>query len=87
MKHPIEHFKSMKWQDKVFATGEVVFLASLFPTLFSADKPSPWTSFATAFMLYCFLFVHASYGLWVTFALAAVTASIWFAIGVQGVLS
>jgi hypothetical protein len=87
MKHPIQHFEEMKWQDKVFATGEIVFLVSLFPTLFSSDKPSPITAFATAFMLYCFLLVHRSYGLWVTFTLAAITASIWFAIGVQGVLS
>lgn len=87
MNHPIKHFESMKWQDKVFATGEVVFLISLFPTLFSANKPAAATAFATAFMLYCFLFVHASYGLWVTFALAAITASIWFAIGVQAVIA
>lgn len=87
MVNPFQRFEAMKWQDKVFAAGEVVFLVSLFPTLFSADKPSPWTAFATSFMLYCFLLVHRSYKLWVTMTLAAITASIWFAIGVQGVLS
>jgi hypothetical protein len=87
MKHPIEHFEAMKWQDKVFATGEVVFLTGLFPSLLSADKPAAATSFTTAFMLYCFLFVHASYGLWVTFTLAAITATIWLTLGIQAVTS
>lgn len=83
MKHPIQHFEAMKWQDKVFSVGEIVFLTGLIPSLLSSHKPAALTSLATAFMLYCFLFVHASYGLWVTFALTAVTATIWFALGIQ----
>lgn len=79
----MNRIRRMKWQDVVFATGEVVFLTSLFPSLLSDQKPAAATSFATAFMLYLFLLVHASYKLWVTFTLAAITATIWLALGIQ----
>lgn len=81
--NPLAHYRDMKWQDKVFSVGEIVFLTGLIPSLLSDHKPAASTSLATAFMLYCFLFVHASYGLWVTFALTAVTATIWLALGIQ----
>lgn len=83
MKHPIQHFEAMKWQDKVFSLGEVVFLTGLIPSLLSDHKPAALTSFATAIMLYAFMTVHASYGLWVTFSLTAITATIWLALGLQ----
>jgi hypothetical protein len=73
----------MKWQDKVFSVGEIVFLTGLIPSLLTDHKPAAATSFATALMLYLFLFVHASYGLWVAFVLTAVTATIWLALGIQ----
>jgi K+-sensing histidine kinase KdpD len=81
--HPIEHFEKMKWQDKVFSIGEIVFLTGLIPSLLSSHKPAAATSLATAVMLYAFMFVHASYGLWVTFTLTAITATIWLALGIQ----
>ena len=81
--NPLAHFEKMKWQDKVFSVGEIVFLTGLIPSLLSDQKPAAATSLATAFMLYAFLFVHASYGLWVTFTLTAVTATIWLALGIQ----
>jgi hypothetical protein len=73
----------MKWQDKVFSVGEIVFLTGLVPSLLSSHKPAALTSFATAIMLYAFMTVHASYKLWVTFTLTFITASIWAALGVQ----
>lgn len=83
MKHPIQHFEAMKWQDKVFSVGEIVFLTGLVPSLLSSHKPAATTSFATAIMLYLFMAVHYSYKLWVTFTLTFVTASIWAALGFQ----
>jgi hypothetical protein len=79
----IKHYKQMKWQDKVFSVGEIVFLTGLIPSALSDHKPASLTSFATAFMLYAFLFVHASYKLWVTFSLTAVTATLWLILGLQ----
>jgi hypothetical protein len=73
----------MKWQDKVFSVGEIVFLTGLVPSLLSSHKPAALTSFATAVMLYAFMTVHASYKLWVTFTLTFITASIWAALGFQ----
>lgn len=83
MSYLADTWRSWKWQDKVFTAGEVVFLTSLLPSVFSDQKPSPVTSFATALMLYLFLLVHASYGLWIAFALTVVTASLWVTLGVQ----
>lgn len=73
----------MKWQDKVFSMGEIVFLTGLIPSLLSDHKPAALTSFATAIMLYGFMTVHASYKLWVTFTLTFITATIWLALGIQ----
>lgn len=81
--NPLAHFGNMKWQDRVFSLGEVVFLTGLIPSLLSNQKPAATTSIATAIMLYAFLFVHASYGLWVTFTLTFITATIWLALGIQ----
>ena len=81
--NPLAHYKDMKWQDKVFSVGEIVFLTGLIPSLLTDQKPAATTSIATAIMLYAFLFVHASYGLWVTFTLTAFTATVWLALGVQ----
>jgi hypothetical protein len=83
VKHPIQHFEAMKWQDKVFSVGEIVFLIGLIPSLLSDHKPAALTSFMTAAMLYSFLLVYASYKLWVTFVLGALTATIWLALGIQ----
>lgn len=83
MKHPIQHFEAMKWQDKVFSVGEIIFLTGLVPSLLSGHKPAATTSFATAIMLYAFMTVHASYKLWVTLTLTFITATIWLALGIQ----
>lgn len=76
-------FKSWKWQDAIFSAGEIVFLLSLFPSVLGDHKPAAATSFATALMLYLFLFVHASYKLWVAFCLTAITATLWMVMGFQ----
>lgn len=83
MSTTIKKLLPKKWQDAVFFVGEIVFLTSLIPVLWSPHKP-PWgTSLATAFMLYTFLLVHRSYKLWFTFSLTLVTASIWLTLGLQ----
>jgi hypothetical protein len=75
-------FFGRPWQDLIFAVGEIVFLASLFPLLFdeSAYVP-PLTAIATAVMLYAFLAAHVSYKNWITVALTWVTATLWILIG------
>jgi hypothetical protein len=70
------------WQDLIFAVGEVVFLASLFPMLFDAQTHVPvFAGLATAGMLYAFLAAHVSYRNWITVALTWVTATLWVLIG------
>lgn len=80
-------FPTVKWQDWVFSAGEVVFLISLFPSLLSDQKPAAVTSIATGITLCTFLFVHASYRLWMTFVLTLATAILWFVLAGQVVLS
>lgn len=79
----MNYLKNMKWQDRVFSAGEIVFLTGLFPSLLSVHKPAWATSLVTAFMLYIFLFVHASYKLWTAFALTFITATLWFVLFLQ----
>ncbi len=81
----VEKFKAMKWQDKVFATGELVFLTSLLPSVLGPDKPAPITSFMTGVMLVAFLFVHASFKLWAAFCLCTITAGLWFVLFAQSI--
>jgi hypothetical protein len=79
----IERIKKVNWQDWVFAVGEVVFLVGLIPTVIAADKPSVWTSFPTAIMLFAFMVVQYSYKNWITFTLTFITASLWVTLGIQ----
>jgi hypothetical protein len=74
-----------KWQDVIFAAGEIVFMLSLLPSVFSEQKPAPLTSIATALMLCLFLFVHASYKLWMAFTLCTATIALWFVLFLQAV--
>lgn len=70
------------WQDLIFAVGEIVFLASLFPMLFDAQTHVPvFAGLATATMLYAFLAAHISYRNWITVTLTSVTATLWVLIG------
>lgn len=78
---------SMKWQDAVFAIGEIVFMIGLIPSLLGPDRPSAITSLMTGLMLIGFLFVHASFKLWTAFSLAAVTATMWFVLAAQVIFS
>lgn len=73
-----------KWQDLVFFVGEVVFLVGLVPSIINDNPPDPWTSFPTAFMLFTFMLVHASFKLWFTFSLTWITAMLWVVLGIQG---
>lgn len=75
-----------KWQDLVFFIGEIVFLVGLLPSVIADNPPSPWTSFPTAFMLFCFMVVHASFKLWFTFSLTWITAALWVILGIQAVV-
>lgn len=74
-------FFGRPWQDLLFAVGEVVFLATLLPLLFSnADVPF-FTGAGTAVMLYSFAVAHISYRNWITVALTLITATLWLLIG------
>lgn len=56
---------------------------SLLPSVFSAAKPDPITSLATALMLCTFLAVYASYKLWIAFAFCSLSIGLWFILFAQ----
>jgi hypothetical protein len=69
----------------VFFIGEIVFLVGLVPSVVNDRPPDPLTSFPTAFMLFTFMVVHASFKLWFTFSLTWITAVLWVILGIQGI--
>lgn len=81
----LRRYLPKKWQDAVFAVGEIVFMVSLLPSVINHNTPAASTSLATSFMLCCFLTVHYSYKLWFTMALTLVTIGLWFTMFLQAV--
>lgn len=73
----------VKWQDAVFAIGEIVFTIGLLPSVFSAHKPAPLTSLVTAVMLTAFLAVYVSYRLWLAFIFSLGAIGLWFTLFFQ----
>lgn len=73
----------MPWQDIVIAVGQWVFLAALFPSLLSSDKPALATSLLTGGILAVFAAAYFSLGL-VTSALSTVLVSAgWLTLAFQ----
>lgn len=74
-------FAGRPWQDILFAVGEIVFLTSLIPMLFTDTNVPLFTGLATAIMLYAFTLAHVSYSNWITVGLSSLTATLWVLIG------
>lgn len=75
--------RNRKWQDLLLSFGGIIFLLGLLPSVLGNNKPAPTTSLSTAIMLCAFLFVYASYKLWMVFCLTVVTAALWFLLYAQ----
>lgn len=71
------------WQDFVLTAGSVVFMVSLFPSVFGKDKPSVLTSLPTGIILAFYVFIYASLALWVTAALTVVMSILWLTLAYQ----
>lgn len=80
-----KRFLPRKWQDAVFAMGEIVFMVSLIPSVLAHRAPAPVTCGATAAFLMTFLAVHISYRLWFTFCLTCVTITLWWILFLQSI--
>lgn len=72
-----------KWQDALLASGSLVFIVGLLPSVLGDHKPDATTSLSTALTLLAYLSVHVSYRLWATFSLTLVTASLWLTLFFQ----
>lgn len=80
----MEHLPA-NWQDWVLAIGQLIFFVALFPSIFSAHKPSMWTSFMTAGILTIFAGVFWSLSLFFGAATSALVASGWYVLFFQKV--
>lgn len=67
----------LKWQDAVFAIGEVFFIIGLLPSVLTGDKPAALTSLITTVVLISFLAVYVSYRLWLSFAFSLGAIGLW----------
>jgi len=68
----------MIWQDVVLMVGGFVFAIALFPSIFSAHKPSRITCLATGIVLVVFAIAYATLGLTLATISTALTALCWF---------
>lgn len=73
------------WQDVVLTIGSLIFMVALVPSVRSADKPAPLTSFSTAAVLYVFAGVDVTLGLLFTALTTTGTAALWTTLLVQRV--
>jgi len=76
-------FSDILWQDVVLFVGNIVFLIGIFPSIFSKDKPSKWTSLPTAIALTSFSFVYYSLSLTLSTVLVALCALGWWVLFFQ----
>ena len=68
----------MKWQDIVFSVGAVAFLFAIVGSIRSPIQKPPRASCAlTAFFLWLFVGVYASYELWISVGTGILSASAW----------
>lgn len=75
--------KRLKWQDAIFAIGEVFFIIGLLPSVLTGDKPAALTSLITSIVLMTFLAVYASYRLWLSFIFSLGAIGLWFTLFFQ----
>ncbi len=74
---------TVKWQDPVLASGSLVFIIALVPSLVSTKKPALSTSVLTGTVLAAFAAVYASLSLWFTTITTSVTSICWLVLALQ----
>ena len=68
----------MPWQDLIFSVGAIAFSISMMGSILSkTQKPPRFSCALTAFFLWLYLAVYASYGLWFSSAMGVFSASGW----------
>ena len=73
----------MTWQDIVLSVGSFVFVASMFPSLFSRDKPAILTSVMNGIVLAVYVGTYISIGLNITAIACFILAVLWFVLALQ----
>ncbi len=71
------------WQDLVFGVGNLVFLAALFPSLMSANKPAFTTSLLTGSVLGLYSLTYVTLDLWVSVVASSALSAGWLLLAWQ----
>ena len=73
----------MSWQDVVLTICQIFFIFSLFPSIFSKDKPPVSTSAINALCLYIVSFVDFTLNLWGAGFATLVVGILWTILAIQ----
>ena len=77
----------LMWQDYVFTIGQFIFIAALFPSVFSQNKPAKSTSLLTGLTLLVFAATYTSLHLWFAGATTTLAAAVWLILAAQVLLT
>ena len=73
----------MTWQDIVLSGGSFIFVASLFPSLLSRDKPAILTSVINGTVLVVYVATYISMKLYITALACLILGILWFVLAYQ----
>ncbi len=71
------------WRDAVFATGSIVFIVALIPTLRGRDKPALSTSLLTGGFLLAYALTYLTMDLWFSAVTTSALGASWLYLGYQ----
>jgi hypothetical protein len=75
---------TLHWQDVIFSLGGIGFLISMMGSIVSkTQKPPRVSCIITAFWLWLFVIVYASYGLWFSTGTGVLSALGWTVLSFQ----
>lgn len=73
--------------DYIFSIGNAIMAGALLPSLMSKDKPALKTSLLTGIILGIFSATFFSLGLYLSFAMLAISSVLWLTLAYQKVKS
>ena len=73
----------MIWQDYIIMTVGFTFAFAMFPSIFSANKPSRWTCLITSIGLAILSAMFGTLGLWLSMTSNIFSTACWSVLAVQ----
>lgn len=73
----------MHWQEIVLTIGQIIFIAALFPSILSEDKPALQTSILTSAVAFSIAVVYVTLSIPFAAISAALNGALWLVLAVQ----